>query len=54
MNKIEPRAVDELGRFVLPLEIREALKIDYKDLLSISIDGDSIVLKKTGQKKELD
>lgn len=42
------RPVDELGRVVIPKEIRRSFKIKDKDLLEIFIDGDSIVLKKSG------
>ena len=40
------RPVDELGRIVIPKEIRRSFKIKDKDLLEIFIEGDSIVLKK--------
>lgn len=40
------RPVDELGRIVIPKEIRRSFKIKDKDLLEIFIDGDSIVLRK--------
>ena len=40
------RPVDELGRIVIPKEIRRSFKIEDKDLLEIFIDGDSIILKK--------
>jgi len=40
------RQVDELGRFVLPIEIRRTLGIKVKDTLEIFIDEDRIVLKK--------
>ena len=40
------RRVDELGRIVLPKELRGALDIKERDLLEISVDGDSVVLKK--------
>ena len=40
------RQVDELGRFVLPVEIRRALGINLKDSLEISVDGDRVVLRK--------
>ena len=39
------RKVDELGRVVLPIELRRTLNIDIKDPLEIFVDGDSIVLK---------
>lgn len=40
------RKVDELGRIVLPKELRETFKIDHKDPLEIYVEGDSIILKK--------
>ena len=40
------RKVDELGRVVLPVELRRMLDIDIKDPLEIYVDDDSIVLKK--------
>lgn len=40
------RNLDELGRIVIPKEIRKKLKIEQKDPIEIFIDGTSIVLKK--------
>lgn len=40
------RKVDELGRIVLPIELRRTLSIDIKDPLEIFVDGESIMLKK--------
>lgn len=40
------RKVDELGRVVLPIELRRSLDIEDKDALEIFVDEDSIVLKK--------
>lgn len=40
------RQVDELGRFVLPAEIRRALNIQIKDYLEIHAENDSIILRK--------
>lgn len=40
------RRVDELGRIVLPKELRSALDIRERDLLEIGIEGDSVILKK--------
>lgn len=40
------RKVDELGRVVIPKEIRDMLNIVEKDLMEIFIDGDSIILRK--------
>ena len=38
------RKVDELGRVVLPIELRRTLNIDIKDSLEIYVESDSIVL----------
>lgn len=40
------RKVDELGRIVLPIELRRNLGIDEKDPIEIYVDEDSIILKK--------
>lgn len=40
------RKVDELGRIVLPMEIRNTLNINQKDPLEIFVEEDRIVLKK--------
>ncbi len=40
------RKCDELGRIVLPIEIRQGLGIQPKDPVEIYLDGDHIVLKK--------
>ncbi len=40
------RKVDELGRIVLPIELRRTLDIAEKDSLEIYVDEDSIVLRK--------
>ncbi|SFD72721.1 transcriptional regulator, AbrB family [Lentibacillus persicus] len=40
------RKVDELGRVVLPIELRRTLDINVKDELEIYIDDDKVVLKK--------
>ncbi len=40
------RRVDDLGRIVIPMELRRTLGIDVKDPVSISVDGDRIVLEK--------
>lgn len=40
------RKVDELGRVVIPIELRRSLDIDVKDALEIFVDGEQIVLKK--------
>ncbi len=40
------RKVDELGRIVLPIELRRTLGIEIRDSLEIYVDGESIMLKK--------
>lgn len=40
------RKVDELGRIVLPIELRRTLDIAEKDSLEIYVDENTIVLKK--------
>lgn len=40
------RKVDELGRIVLPIEIRRTLDIEERDELEIFMDNDQIVLQK--------
>ena len=40
------RKVDELGRIVLPIEIRKAFNIEEKDALEILIEENYIILKK--------
>ena len=40
------RRVDQLGRLVLPMELRRTLDITEKDTLEIFVDGEQIVLKK--------
>ncbi len=45
MNAIE-RSVDELGRIVLPIEFRENLGIQEKDVLSMSLGRGKITVEK--------
>ncbi|HLT57996.1 MAG TPA: AbrB/MazE/SpoVT family DNA-binding domain-containing protein [Limnochordales bacterium] len=40
------RKVDELGRVVIPIELRRTLQIEQKDALEIYVDGEMIILKK--------
>ena len=40
------RRIDELGRIVIPKEIRKKLEIEIKDPMEIYVDGHSITLKK--------
>ena len=43
------RKVDELGRVVIPIELRNQFNIAEKDPLEIFVDGTSIILKKYEQ-----
>lgn len=40
------RRVDELGRVVIPIELRNKFGITEKDPMEIYVDGTSIILKK--------
>jgi AbrB family looped-hinge helix DNA binding protein len=40
------RKVDELGRIVLPIELRRTLEIMDRDPMEIYVDGRAIILKK--------
>ena len=40
------RKVDDLGRIVLPIELRRSLGIDVKDPIEIYVDDDTIMLRK--------
>ena len=40
------RKIDELGRIVLPIELRRTLGIAERDSIEIYVDGGSIVLVK--------
>ena len=40
------RKVDELGRVVLPIELRRNLGIEIKDSLEIFVDENTIILQK--------
>ncbi len=40
------RKVDELGRIVLPIELRRTLDIAERDALEIYVDDATIILKK--------
>lgn len=40
------RNIDELGRLVLPIELRRTFDIDIKDSLEFFVDGEIIILKK--------
>ena len=40
------RRVDDLGRIVIPMELRRTLGIHVKDPISISVDNEKIILEK--------
>lgn len=40
------RRIDELGRVVLPIELRRSMDIDVKDQLEIYTEEDKIILRK--------
>ncbi len=40
------RKIDELGRIVIPIELRRTMGIDDRDALEILTDGDKIILQK--------
>lgn len=47
------RRIDELGRIVIPKEIRKSLRIKESDNLEIYVDNENIVLKKYSVMKQL-
>ena len=40
------RKVDELGRIVLPIELRRTMDIAEKDAMEIYVEGENIILRK--------
>ncbi len=40
------RKVDDLGRVVLPIELRRVLNIGIKDSLEIFVDDEKVILRK--------
>lgn len=40
------RSLDDLGRIVIPKELRKVLKLGYGDLIEISSENNNIILKK--------
>ncbi len=43
------RRIDELGRVVLPVELRRSMELEVRDSVEIYVEGDSIILKKHSQ-----
>ena len=48
------RRIDELGRIVIPKEIRKNLRIKNGENIEIFLDGDAIILKKFSQIESLE
>jgi len=40
------RKIDDLGRMVIPIELRKTMNIDKKDPMEIFVDDDQIILQK--------
>ncbi len=40
------RKIDELGRIVVPIELRKSLNIGKREAVEISLDNDCILIKK--------
>ena len=40
------RNIDNLGRVVIPIELRRTLGLNIKDTMEIYVDNDSIILRK--------
>lgn len=46
------RRVDELGRVVIPMEMRQYLGIQERDLMNIRLDSKKVVLEKAPQEEQ--
>ena len=44
------RRVDELGRVVLPIELRRELDIAERDLVEVRLEGEEILIRKSTAK----
>ncbi|PTV94439.1 transcriptional pleiotropic regulator of transition state genes [Halanaerobium saccharolyticum] len=40
------RKIDDLGRMVIPIELRKTLNISKKDPMEVFVDGNKIILQK--------
>ena len=40
------RSIDQLGRIVLPMELRKTLNWGIKDSLEVFVEGESVMLRK--------
>ncbi|MBY9081050.1 AbrB/MazE/SpoVT family DNA-binding domain-containing protein [Paenibacillus sp. HN-1] len=54
------RKIDELGRLVIPIELRRTLNLEIKDPVEIFVDGEMVLFRKyapgcaiTGSQKDL-
>ncbi len=43
------KKIDELGRIVIPKDIRKSLGATHGDYLQFFLDGDTVVMKKFGE-----
>ena len=43
------KKIDELGRIVIPKDIRRTLGVDHNDYLQFFLDGETIIMKKFGE-----
>lgn len=46
------RKIDELGRIVLPIELRRTMKMQIRDEVEITAEDDRIILKKYQPKED--
>lgn len=46
------RKIDDLGRIVIPKEIRKRFNIEANDTLFINVDGNKIILEKRSETLE--
>ena len=46
------RKIDELGRIVLPIELRRTMKMQIRDEVEITAEDDRIILKKYQPKEK--
>lgn len=53
MVKEKTRTVDELGRIVIPFEMRNYLNIGEKDDICVGMSGKNIILKKIENSNEI-
>ena len=49
--KVGERRIDDLGRILVPKDIRQPLEINYGDVISISVSDACIILRKEREQK---